>query len=85
MHSHLQELLAKSTTHECIQEAGDMIFVPDGWAHGVINLAESVVRARTTTNRRSPHMPVPVPVHTGSPFPPNINVNDAQARRHTLP
>ena len=29
-------------TFQCIQEAGDFLFVPDGWAHGVVNLAESV-------------------------------------------
>lgn len=27
---------------ECVLEAGDMIFVPDGWYHAVINLADSV-------------------------------------------
>lgn len=29
-------------TLQCIQEPGDILFVPDGWAHGVVNLAESV-------------------------------------------
>ena len=27
---------------ECIQEPGDILFVPSGWAHGVYNLAETV-------------------------------------------
>ena len=27
---------------QCIQESGDILFVPDGWAHSVLNLAESV-------------------------------------------
>lgn len=27
---------------ECIQEAGDLIYIPASWAHGVLNLAESV-------------------------------------------
>jgi oxalate decarboxylase/phosphoglucose isomerase-like protein (cupin superfamily) len=28
-----------------VQEAGDILFVPDGWAHAVINLDESVALA----------------------------------------
>ena len=27
---------------ECVQEQGDLIFVPDFWGHGVLNLAESI-------------------------------------------
>lgn len=27
---------------QCIQESGDIVYVPDGWAHGMENLAETV-------------------------------------------
>ena len=27
---------------QCIQESGDLVYVPDGWGHAVENLAESV-------------------------------------------
>lgn len=27
---------------ECIQEPGDLVYIPASWAHGVLNLAESV-------------------------------------------
>ena len=27
---------------QCEQQAGDVIFVPDGWAHAVLNQAESI-------------------------------------------
>lgn len=27
---------------ECVQEAGDLVFVPDMWGHGVYNEADSV-------------------------------------------
>lgn len=27
---------------ECVQESGDIVFVPEGWGHAVLNLAESV-------------------------------------------
>jgi hypothetical protein len=32
----------QAATLRCIQHAGDVIFVPSGWAHGVLNLKESV-------------------------------------------
>ena len=40
----LEKLQNKSDAHvyECIQEPGDVIFVPEMWSHGVENLAESV-------------------------------------------
>jgi len=34
---------------KCIQEAGDLMFVPDQWTHGVINLAESIGVAHELT------------------------------------
>ena len=27
---------------ECVQESGDIVFVPEGWGHAVLNLAESI-------------------------------------------
>ena len=27
---------------QCTQESGDVIFVPEGWGHSVLNMAESV-------------------------------------------
>ena len=27
---------------ECVQEAGDILFIPSGWHHGVLNTQESV-------------------------------------------
>jgi hypothetical protein len=33
---------APVTALHCIQEAGDLVFVPDFWSHGTINLEESV-------------------------------------------
>ncbi|XP_065839382.1 uncharacterized protein [Oscarella lobularis] len=32
----------QSDAMECVQEAGDVLYVPDMWGHGVINLQESV-------------------------------------------
>ena len=29
-------------THRCVQRAGDLLYVPDGWAHGVLNLGATV-------------------------------------------
>jgi len=29
-------------SYECVQEAGDVLLVPDGWAHVTVNLADSV-------------------------------------------
>ena len=31
-----------ATPRLCVQRAGDLLFVPTGWAHAVVNLAESV-------------------------------------------
>ena len=28
--------------HECVQEAGDLLYVPGGWHHSVLNLMDSV-------------------------------------------
>ena len=28
--------------HDCIQHAGDMIYVPDQWAHMVVNIGDTV-------------------------------------------
>lgn len=33
---------AQGHVFECIQEAGDVLFVPQAWSHAVHNLAESV-------------------------------------------
>lgn len=33
---------AATARYECIQLPGDIVYVPDSWAHGVLNLAESV-------------------------------------------
>lgn len=27
---------------ECMQESGDVVFVPEGWGHAVLNVAESI-------------------------------------------
>lgn len=27
---------------ECVQESGDVLFIPEAWGHSVLNLAESV-------------------------------------------
>ena len=32
----------EATVYECIQEPGDVLYVPEMWAHGVVNIAESV-------------------------------------------
>lgn len=32
----------KDVALQCIQEPGDIVFVPEAWSHGVLNLAESV-------------------------------------------
>ena len=37
-----KKLRAAGSTVECIQEPGDVLYVPTSWAHGVLNLAESV-------------------------------------------
>ena len=39
----------------CVQEAGDLAFVPKGMAHGVLNLAESVGFAIEFSWRHGPH------------------------------
>jgi hypothetical protein len=44
----------------CIQEPGDIIFVPDGWSHAVQNLAESVGYAflfDLTVKKKRPFIP----------------------------
>jgi oxalate decarboxylase/phosphoglucose isomerase-like protein (cupin superfamily) len=28
--------------HDCIQHAGDLIYVPDQWAHMVVNIGDTV-------------------------------------------
>lgn len=30
------------TISECVQEAGDVLFIPSGWHHGVLNTQESI-------------------------------------------
>lgn len=35
-------LKSGASIYECIQEPGDVLYVPELWAHGVVNLAESV-------------------------------------------
>lgn len=44
IYSWYQESYPKLQTKplECIQQTGDVIFIPDGWAHGVLYLAESI-------------------------------------------
>ena len=32
----------KDVALHCIQEPGDVLFVPEAWSHGVLNLAESI-------------------------------------------
>jgi hypothetical protein len=34
--------LGRASVLECTQEAGDVVFVPDGWGHATLNLAESI-------------------------------------------
>lgn len=46
----LPDMLEIGTAQECIQEAGDAIYVPEGWGHGIQNLAESVGYARRFTH-----------------------------------
>ena len=36
-----------NTTLHCVQRAGDLIFVPDGWGHGVLNLEASAGYAQS--------------------------------------
>lgn len=38
----LREANPKMKVYECIQQAGDLIFVPGQWWHGVINLSDTV-------------------------------------------
>ena len=33
---------ANRTAMRCVQRAGDLLYVPDGWAHGVLNLGATV-------------------------------------------
>eukprot|EP00043_Microstomoeca_roanoka_P018235 m.194015 g.194015 ORF g.194015 m.194015 type:complete len:169 (-) comp16787_c2_seq5:1448-1954(-) len=38
----LPELKTRSAVLECIQESGDVLFVPEMWSHAVVNEAESI-------------------------------------------
>ena len=37
---------------ECTQEAGDIMFVPHGWTHGVLNLKSTIAVAMETDSSR---------------------------------
>ena len=39
--------IAPAPALRCVQRAGDLIFVPDGWGHGVLNLDASVGFAKS--------------------------------------
>ena len=41
--------LEGATYRTCVQTAGDVIIVPDSWAHGVLNIQDSVAVATETT------------------------------------
>ena len=43
------ELPADKQPLEVTQEAGDLLFVPGGWGHGVFNLQESIGLAEEFT------------------------------------
>ena len=38
---------------ECVVEAGDVVYVPDGWYHAVVNLADTVAASRFGAGRGS--------------------------------
>ena len=39
-------VIFRDSAHHVIQEAGDVLFVPRGWSHGVLNLRFSIGVAR---------------------------------------
>jgi hypothetical protein len=44
--------LEEGLAFRCVQEAGDVIYVPDSWGHGVLNLEESAAYASTVYGPR---------------------------------
>lgn len=49
--------------HECIQEQGDVLYIPEHWSHAVLNLAESVgIATEFTLNHPPPIARQPVSV-----------------------
>lgn len=49
--------------HECIQEQGDVLYIPEHWSHAVLNLAESVgIATEFTLNHPPPIAKQPVSV-----------------------
>jgi hypothetical protein len=55
----------------CVQQAGDVVIVPEAWGHGVLNLQESVaVATEMKVLFRYARNPASLPHHYHSPSPP---------------
>lgn len=53
--SEVQEAMHVAEMHECVQLAGETMFIPAGWHHAVLNIGETVALAvRLQSNRVQP-------------------------------
>ena len=37
-----QEKRLPDTLYECVQQPGEMLYVPEGWSHGILNVETSI-------------------------------------------
>ena len=44
-HPDVQSAIAAISVQECIQRAGEAIYIPAGWHHAVVNIGETVALA----------------------------------------
>jgi len=48
--AHLKSPHVKKAWLECVQQAGDVLYIPQGWYHGVVNLGETLAIGKQTEN-----------------------------------
>jgi hypothetical protein len=41
--------LPHTVLYECVQQPGELLFVPDGWSHGILNIETSIGTALEIT------------------------------------
>ena len=64
----IRSLPNTSRVLQCVQEAGDVIYVPNMWAHLTINLQESIGLAVEFKVRITKEAPIEVPTNCRKPL-----------------